>query len=131
MTGEVSLTGRVLPIGGVKQKLLAAHRAGVTTVVIPKRNEPDLDDVPAEVLDKLDVHAGHGRPPGPGAGAGARDERGRAGGSGRGVTDAPAAGTPARWEARVAVRRAVRGPSGAGRRCARRGQPLARACRRS
>ncbi|MEU9289876.1 endopeptidase La [Streptomyces sp. NPDC048275] len=57
MTGEVSLTGRVLPIGGVKQKLLAAHRAGVTTVVIPKRNEADLDDVPAEVLDKLDVHA--------------------------------------------------------------------------
>ncbi|MFG3059443.1 endopeptidase La [Streptomyces sp. NPDC048231] len=57
MTGEVSLTGRVLPIGGVKQKLLAAHRAGVSTVVIPKRNEPDLDDVPAEVLEKLDVHA--------------------------------------------------------------------------
>ncbi|MBH5336965.1 endopeptidase La [Streptomyces pactum] len=57
MTGEVSLTGRVLPIGGVKQKLLAAHRAGVTTVVIPKRNEPDLDDVPAEVLEKLSVHA--------------------------------------------------------------------------
>ncbi|MFD8387217.1 endopeptidase La [Streptomyces sp. NPDC059679] len=56
MTGEVSLTGRVLPIGGVKQKLLAAHRAGVTTVIIPKRNEPDLDDVPAEILDKLDVH---------------------------------------------------------------------------
>ncbi|MDV7219216.1 endopeptidase La [Streptomyces prunicolor] len=56
MTGEVSLTGRVLPIGGVKQKLLAAHQAGVTTVIIPKRNEPDLDDVPAEVLDKLDVH---------------------------------------------------------------------------
>ncbi|GAA1002593.1 MULTISPECIES: endopeptidase La [Streptomyces] len=55
MTGEVSLTGRVLPIGGVKQKLLAAHRAGVTTVIIPKRNEADLDDVPAEVLDKLDV----------------------------------------------------------------------------
>ncbi|MDF4253452.1 endopeptidase La [Streptomyces sp. WMMB303] len=56
MTGEVSLTGRVLPIGGVKQKLLAAHRAGVTTVVIPKRNEPDLDDVPSEVLEGLDVH---------------------------------------------------------------------------
>jgi ATP-dependent Lon protease len=55
MTGEVSLTGRVLPIGGVKQKLLAAHRAGITTVLIPQRNEPDLDDVPAEVLDKLDV----------------------------------------------------------------------------
>ncbi|MFG2254955.1 endopeptidase La [Streptomyces mirabilis] len=57
MTGEVSLTGRVLPIGGVKQKLLAAHRAGVSTVIIPKRNEADLDDVPAEVLEKLDVHA--------------------------------------------------------------------------
>ncbi|MER5796478.1 endopeptidase La [Streptomyces sp. NPDC001980] len=57
MTGEVSLTGRVLPIGGVKQKLLAAQRAGVATVIIPKRNEADLDDVPAEVLDKLDVHA--------------------------------------------------------------------------
>ncbi|MEV4974123.1 endopeptidase La [Streptomyces scopuliridis] len=56
MTGEVSLTGRVLPIGGLKQKLLAAHRAGLTTVVIPKRNEPDLDDVPAEILDKLEVH---------------------------------------------------------------------------
>lgn len=56
MTGEVSLTGRVLPVGGVKQKLLAAHRAGITTVVIPKRNEPDLDDVPAEVLDGLEVH---------------------------------------------------------------------------
>ncbi|GAA2465258.1 endopeptidase La [Streptomyces macrosporus] len=55
MTGEVSLTGRVLPIGGVKQKLLAAHRAGITTVIIPKRNEPDLDDVPEEVLRKLDV----------------------------------------------------------------------------
>ncbi|UED87109.1 endopeptidase La [Streptomyces profundus] len=56
MTGEVSLTGRVLPIGGVKQKLLAAHRAGLTTVVIPLRNEPDLDDVPAEVLADLRVH---------------------------------------------------------------------------
>ncbi|WP_431999662.1 endopeptidase La [Streptomyces sioyaensis] len=56
MTGEVSLTGRVLPIGGVKQKLLAAHRAGITTVIIPRRNEPDLDDVPAEILDSLEVH---------------------------------------------------------------------------
>ncbi|WP_248959094.1 endopeptidase La [Sphaerisporangium perillae] len=57
MTGEVSLTGRVLPIGGVKQKLLAAHRAGITTVLIPARNEPDLDDVPAEVRAELTVHA--------------------------------------------------------------------------
>ncbi|MFI7680834.1 endopeptidase La [Actinophytocola sp. NPDC049390] len=56
MTGEVSLTGRVLPIGGVKQKLLAAHRAGITDVVLPKRNEPDLEDVPESVLDELTVH---------------------------------------------------------------------------
>lgn len=55
MTGEVTLNGRVLPIGGVKQKLMAAQRAGLTTVFIPSRNEPDLDDVPAEVLDALDV----------------------------------------------------------------------------
>lgn len=55
MTGEVTLNGRVLPIGGVKQKLLAAQRAGLKTVFIPQRNEPDLDDVPAEVLDALDV----------------------------------------------------------------------------
>jgi ATP-dependent Lon protease len=57
MTGEVSLTGRVLPIGGVKQKLLAAHRAGITTVLIPKRNEPDLEDVPENVRAQLTVHA--------------------------------------------------------------------------
>ena len=56
MTGEVSLTGRVLPIGGVKQKLLAAHRAGLTTILLPKRNEPDLEDVPETVLKQLTVH---------------------------------------------------------------------------
>lgn len=56
MTGEVSLTGRVLPIGGVKQKLLAAQRAGLTEVYLPQRNAPDLDDVPAEVLDAVTVH---------------------------------------------------------------------------
>jgi ATP-dependent Lon protease len=56
MTGEVSLTGRVLPIGGVKQKLLAAHRAGITTVLLPRRNEPDLDDVPESVREELTVH---------------------------------------------------------------------------
>jgi ATP-dependent Lon protease len=56
MTGEVSLTGRVLPIGGVKQKLLAAQRAGLTEVFLPQRNEPDLDDVPAEVLADVTVH---------------------------------------------------------------------------
>jgi ATP-dependent Lon protease len=55
MTGEVTLNGRVLPIGGVKQKLLAAQRAGLSTVFIPQRNEADLDDVPAEVLEALEV----------------------------------------------------------------------------
>jgi ATP-dependent Lon protease len=55
MTGEVTLNGRVLPIGGAKQKLLAAQRAGLTTVFLPKRNEPDLDDVPADVLEAIDV----------------------------------------------------------------------------
>ncbi len=55
MTGEVTLNGRVLPIGGVKQKLLAAQRAGLKTIFIPQRNEPDLDDVPADVLKELDV----------------------------------------------------------------------------
>ncbi|WP_144124619.1 endopeptidase La [Catellatospora sichuanensis] len=56
MTGEVTLNGRVLPIGGVKQKLLAAHRAGLTEVIIPARNEPDLDDVPADVRAGLTIH---------------------------------------------------------------------------
>jgi ATP-dependent Lon protease len=55
MTGEVSLTGRVLPIGGLKQKLLAAHRAGITTVLIPARNEPDLEDVPEKVREALEI----------------------------------------------------------------------------
>ena len=55
MTGEVTLNGRVLPIGGVKQKLLAAQRAGLATVFIPQRNEADLDDVPADVLAAVEV----------------------------------------------------------------------------
>jgi len=55
MTGEVTLNGRVLPIGGVKQKLMAAQRAGLKTVFIPARNEVDLADVPDEVLAELDV----------------------------------------------------------------------------
>jgi ATP-dependent Lon protease len=56
MTGEVTLAGRVLPIGGVKQKLLAAHRAGLSEVIIPARNEPDLEDLPDEVRSALKVH---------------------------------------------------------------------------
>ncbi|HEX5093882.1 MAG TPA: endopeptidase La [Burkholderiales bacterium] len=53
MTGEISLRGLVLPIGGVKEKTLAAQRAGITTVMLPRRNEKDLEDVPGEVRDKL------------------------------------------------------------------------------
>src|SRR5260370_36159215 len=56
MTGEVSLTGRVLPIGGLKQKLLAAHRAGIKVAVIPARNEPDLEDVPDKGRAGLEIH---------------------------------------------------------------------------
>jgi ATP-dependent Lon protease len=56
MTGEVTLQGRVLPIGGLKQKVLAAHAAGLTEVIVPDRNEPDLDDVPAEVRDHMRFH---------------------------------------------------------------------------
>jgi ATP-dependent Lon protease len=56
MTGEVTLQGRVLPIGGLKQKVLAAHAAGLTEVIVPERNEADLDDVPAEVRDQMRFH---------------------------------------------------------------------------
>ena len=56
MTGEVTLQGRVLPIGGLKQKVLAAHAAGLTEVVVPERNAPDLDDVPADVRDSMTFH---------------------------------------------------------------------------
>jgi ATP-dependent Lon protease len=56
MTGEVTLQGRVLPIGGVRQKVLAAHRAGLTTVVLPARNGPDLEDVPEAVRDEMTFH---------------------------------------------------------------------------
>ena len=56
MTGEVTLQGRVLPIGGLKQKVLAAHRAGITDVVMPFDNEPDIDDVPEAVRDAINFH---------------------------------------------------------------------------
>jgi ATP-dependent Lon protease len=56
MTGEVTLQGRVLPIGGLKQKVLAAHAAGLTEVIVPDRNAPDLDDVPADVRNQMRFH---------------------------------------------------------------------------
>ncbi|MEJ2723344.1 MAG: magnesium chelatase domain-containing protein, partial [Deltaproteobacteria bacterium] len=55
MTGEVTLRGRVLPVGGIKMKLLAAHRAGLSTVILPKRNERDLEDLPGEVREALKI----------------------------------------------------------------------------
>jgi ATP-dependent Lon protease len=56
MTGEVTLQGRVLPIGGLKQKVLAAHAAGLTEVIVPERNRHDLDDVPADVRNRMQFH---------------------------------------------------------------------------
>ncbi len=56
MTGEVTLQGRVLPIGGLKQKVLAAHAAGLTEVILPERNRGDLEDVPEEVREQMTFH---------------------------------------------------------------------------
>jgi ATP-dependent Lon protease len=56
MTGEITLQGKVLPIGGVKQKVLAAHRAGLSEVIVPRRNEQDLDDVPEQVREEMTFH---------------------------------------------------------------------------
>jgi ATP-dependent Lon protease len=55
MTGEITLRGRVLPIGGVKEKVLGAVRAGITCIILPKENEPDLEDLPREVREKIEV----------------------------------------------------------------------------
>jgi ATP-dependent Lon protease len=56
MTGEITISGRVLPIGGLKEKILGAVRAGITTIVLPKDNEADLEDLNEEVRAQLDVH---------------------------------------------------------------------------
>ncbi len=57
MTGEITLRGRVLPIGGLKEKLLAAHRGGITTVIIPEENKKDLADIPKNITESLEIHA--------------------------------------------------------------------------
>jgi len=56
MTGEITLRGKVLPIGGVKEKLLAAHRAGIRTVILPQDNQKDLADIPANIRDEFTIH---------------------------------------------------------------------------
>jgi len=56
MTGEITLRGSVLPVGGIKEKLLAAHRAGIRTIIMPARNEPDLENLPADVRSELKIH---------------------------------------------------------------------------
>jgi len=56
MTGEITLRGQVLPVGGIKDKVLAAHRAGIKTLILPKWNEKDLEDIPQEVQDKIEFH---------------------------------------------------------------------------
>ena len=85
ITGEVTLRGRVLPVGGIKMKVLAAHRAGLKTVVLPARNRPDLDELPDEVrrgmefvtVDHVDdaVAVAFASPPAPADDAGSKNEK--------------------------------------------------------
>ena len=75
MTGEVTLQGRVLPIGGIKQKVLAAQAAGLTEVILPERNRADLDEVPEDVREAMTFHPVMTVGRGAGAGAGASADR--------------------------------------------------------
>ena len=60
MTGEITLRGRVLPVGGIKEKVLAAHRAGIKRILLPERNRVDLEEVPKEILEELEfIFIGH------------------------------------------------------------------------
>ena len=107
MTGEVTLQGRVLPIGGLKQKVLAAHAAGLTDVIIPERNRADLDDVPEEVREEMTLPPGdHDRR---GARAGARARGGGARG-GRRLTTHQSTAPPVRGGA--VARGPTSGPRG-------------------
>ncbi len=56
MTGEITLRGQVLPVGGIKEKVLAAHRAGIKTVILPKENQKDLEDIPKKVQKEIAFH---------------------------------------------------------------------------
>ena len=56
MTGEITLTGRILPVGGIKEKVLAAYRQGINTILLPKNNEADIDEIPTSVRKKLKFH---------------------------------------------------------------------------
>ena len=56
MTGEITLRGKVLPVGGIKEKMLAAHRAGIKTIILPKWNEKDLEEVPKKVRKEIEFH---------------------------------------------------------------------------
>jgi ATP-dependent Lon protease len=56
MTGEITLRGKVLPVGGIKDKVLAAFRAGITEIILPRENDKDLEEIPAEVRDRIEIH---------------------------------------------------------------------------